>query len=156
MTRRILLPSLALGASILFSQAQDAKIDTVAGNGEIGFFGDGGRALEAALHQPFGVVVSPAGDIVFCDTNNHVIRRISRKKRTIETIVGTGEKGWSGDGGPPSEAKFDFILPEICIGSRECRTPFASSMHERISFRQSRARAKPVFPVTADRERLPQ
>lgn len=107
MTRRILLPSLALGASILFSQAQDAKIDTVAGNGEIGFFGDGGRALEAALHQPFGVVVSPAGDIVFCDTNNHVIRRISRKKRTIETIVGTGEKGWSGDGGPPSEAKLN-------------------------------------------------
>jgi len=107
MTRRILLPSLALGASILFSQAQDAKIDTVAGNGEIGFFGDGGKALEAALHQPFGVVVSPAGDIVFCDTNNHVIRRISRKKRTIETIVGTGEKGWSGDGGPPSEAKLN-------------------------------------------------
>ena len=92
---------------MLFSQSQDAKIETVAGNGEIGFSGDGGKALEAALHQPFGVVVSPAGDIVFCDTNNHVIRRISRKKGTIETIVGTGEKGWSGDGGPPSEAKLN-------------------------------------------------
>lgn len=100
------LLALAFSASAFFAQADDAKIETVGGSGEKGYSGDGGKAMEAALHQPFGVIVSPAGDIIFCDTNNHVIRRISRKG-TIDTIVGTGEKGWSGDGGPPLEAKLN-------------------------------------------------
>lgn len=99
-------PFLAL--SILVSSAvAEPEIRTVAGNGTAGYDGDGGSALEATLHQPFGVIVGPSGDILFCDTNNHVIRRISRKSGKIETIVGTGEKGYTGDGGPPLEAKLN-------------------------------------------------
>lgn len=90
----------------LFAQAE-FRIDTVAGSGEQGYSGDGGKALDAKLDNPFGVIVGPGGDIVFCDTNNHVIRRIARKSGKIETIVGTGEKGYSGDGGPPLEAKLN-------------------------------------------------
>jgi DNA-binding beta-propeller fold protein YncE/pimeloyl-ACP methyl ester carboxylesterase len=82
-------------------------ISTVAGTGEKGYSGDGGKAVEAKLDNPFGVIVAPDGDIVFCDTINHRIRRISRKAGTIETLVGSGEKGYDGDGGDPKAAKMN-------------------------------------------------
>lgn len=93
------------GALIL---GQDAPtIRTIAGTGEKGYSGDGGPATEAQINNPYGVIVGPGGDIVFCDIDNHVIRRISRKKGTIDTLVGSGEKGYSGDGGAPLEAKMN-------------------------------------------------
>ena len=82
-----------------------AQLSTVAGTGEKGYAGDGGPATEAQINNPFGVIVGPDGDIYFCDTGNHTIRKISRKSGKITTVVGTGEKGYSGDGGPATEAK---------------------------------------------------
>lgn len=82
-----------------------AEIDTVAGSGAKGFGGDGGKATEATLDNPFGVIVGPDGDIYFTDTGNHCIRKISRKSGVITTVVGQGgKKGYSGDGGPATEA----------------------------------------------------
>ncbi len=98
------LAALFLVVGFAFSLVEGAEIQTVAGSGKAGFAGDGGLAKEAHLNQPFGVVVAPDGDIIFCDTENHVIRRISRKGGKIETIVGTGERGYSGDGGAPELA----------------------------------------------------
>ena len=83
----------------------EPRISTVAGTGQAAYAGDGGPAVAAQLNNPFGVIVAPDGDIVFCDTGNHCIRRISRKDGKIVTLVGTGEQGYSGDGGPPLEAK---------------------------------------------------
>lgn len=85
----------------------ESQISTVAGTGEKGNSGDGGGATQATLNQPFGVIVGLDGDIYFCDTENHVIRRISRKSGKIETIVGTGEEGYSGDGDAPLAAKLN-------------------------------------------------
>lgn len=83
------------------AQGGDPEIQTLAGSGEAGYSGDGGPALEALLNNPFGVIVSPDGDIIFCDTGNHVIRVISRQSGKIGTLVGTGAQGYTGDGGPP-------------------------------------------------------
>ena len=97
--------TLLLGSALLlsdFSQAQE--IHRLAGTGKAGYSGDGGKASTAQLNQPFGVVVGLDGDIYFCDTGNHVIRRISRKTGAISTIAGTGKPGYSGDGGPPEMA----------------------------------------------------
>lgn len=107
MNRIFLFLSVVISAgSLLVAKTIHAEpvIETVAGSGEQGYSGDGGEALEAVLDNPFGVIIGPSGDIVFCDTNNHVIRRVSSKTGKIETIVGTGAKGYSGDGGPPLEA----------------------------------------------------
>jgi len=82
-----------------------ATIETSAGTGRAGYSGDGGPASLAELNQPFGVSVASNGDVIFCDTNNHVIRLISPDTGIIETIAGTGEKGYSGDGGPATEAR---------------------------------------------------
>ena len=92
---------------ILFPLCQAATIATVAGTGKAGYDGDGANALKAELNQPFGVTIDPRGDLYFCDTNNHVIRRILRDSKFVETIVGTGEKGYSGDGGPADRAQLN-------------------------------------------------
>ncbi|MCP5540997.1 MAG: SMP-30/gluconolactonase/LRE family protein [Akkermansiaceae bacterium] len=85
--------------------APAAEIATVAGTGEQAFGGDGGSATEAKLDNPFGLVVGPEGDLYFCDTGNHCVRKISRKTGTITTVAGTGGKqGYAGDGGPATEA----------------------------------------------------
>ncbi|MEX2579737.1 MAG: prolyl oligopeptidase family serine peptidase [Verrucomicrobiales bacterium] len=100
-----LLSATALVAGAVCASAEELVISTVAGTGSPGFAGDGGPAIEAQVNNPYGVIVSPDGDLVFCDIDNHAIRRVSRKTGTIDTIVGSGEMGYSGDGGPPLEAK---------------------------------------------------
>lgn len=82
-------------------------ISTVAGNGAEGYDGDGGAATEAALNNPFDVVFDPTGNLVFTDTFNHCIRRVDTVSGVIETIAGTGEAGYSGDGGPGKDAIFN-------------------------------------------------
>ena len=89
---------------LLQSLCHAAVIETVAGTGKAGYEGDGRKARGAVLNQPFGVVVAPDGDVYFCDTGNHVIRRIGRKDGRIETVVGSGRQGCSGDGGKPERA----------------------------------------------------
>ena len=78
-------------------------ITTMAGNGEIGFSGDGGPAVEAWLNTPLGVTVDEAGNVYIADWGNHRIRRVDGSG-IITTIAGTGERGFSGDGGPAVEA----------------------------------------------------
>ena len=51
-------------------------ITRVAGNGEVGYSGDGGPAAEARLNFPTGVAVSPDGDLLIADKGNHVIRAV--------------------------------------------------------------------------------
>ncbi len=81
-------------------------IHTIAGTGEPGYSGDGGPATQAQLNTPNDVAVGPDGSVFVADTMNNVIRRI-RPDGIIETFAGTGEQGFSGDGGPATAARFD-------------------------------------------------
>lgn len=78
-------------------------ITTVAGTGEEGRGGDGGPAVEARLDKPRGVAVDSAGDLYIADSDNHRVRRVD-SSGTITTVAGTGERGYSGDGGPATAA----------------------------------------------------
>ena len=82
-------------------------ISTVAGNGSVGLSGDGGPATAAALNNPFDVVFDAAGNLIFTDTFNHCIRRITAANGTIERVAGTGAVGYSGDSGPATDAAFN-------------------------------------------------
>jgi sugar lactone lactonase YvrE len=53
-------------------------ITTVAGDGTVGYFGDGGLATSAHLDSPLGVALDTAGDLFIADTNNYVIREVSQ------------------------------------------------------------------------------
>jgi DNA-binding beta-propeller fold protein YncE len=84
----------------------DWVITTVAGNGDEGFSGDGGPAIDATLNNPFDIVFDAPGNLVFTDTFNHRIRRVDARTGVIETIAGSGEAGYSGDGGSGEMASF--------------------------------------------------
>lgn len=97
---------LLLALVTLASPLCAAEIRTVSGNGTKGFSGDGGPAAKAQLNNPFGLVRGPDGALYLCDTDNHRIRKIA-PDGTISTVAGTGERGWSGDGGPALSAKLN-------------------------------------------------
>ena len=82
-------------------------MSTLAGSGVQGCAGDGGTALAAELNNPFDVAFDPDGHVIFSDTFNHRLRRIDAKSGVITTIAGTGERGFSGDGGPATAAKLN-------------------------------------------------
>jgi sugar lactone lactonase YvrE len=85
----------------------DAKgiISTVAGTSKAGFSGDGGPAKSAQLDMPRGVGVDGEDNVYIADSLNHRIRRVGGDG-IITTIAGTGQKGFSGEGGPATEARF--------------------------------------------------
>ena len=79
-------------------------ISTVAGSGVRGYAGDGGPAVAARLNEPYEVRFDRAGAMYFVEMRNAVVRRVDARSGTIETIAGTGEAGFSGDGGPARQA----------------------------------------------------
>jgi len=79
-------------------------ITTAVGTGEKGFAGDGGPAAKALLNGPFDVVFDAAGNLFFSDTFNNRIRKVDARSGVITTVAGSGEKGYSGDGGPATRA----------------------------------------------------
>ncbi len=83
-------------------------ISTVAGNGLVGFAGDGGKATEARLAQPHGAAVDSIGNVYILDAGNQRLRRVNVSTGNITTFAGTGETGFGGDGGPATEARFNF------------------------------------------------
>jgi sugar lactone lactonase YvrE len=78
-------------------------LSTVAGNGRRGYSGDGGPALKAELNEPYEVRFDQDGNMYFVEMQNHIIRRIDAKTKTISTIAGSGRPGYGGDGGPAIE-----------------------------------------------------
>jgi streptogramin lyase len=79
-------------------------IDTVAGTGQPGHTGDGGPALKAQLNQPFACALDGRGHLFIAEAGSHCIRRLDLATGRIETVVGTGQKGFGGDGGPATKA----------------------------------------------------
>jgi sugar lactone lactonase YvrE len=80
-------------------------VNSLAGTGIAGDAGDGDQPTRARLNQPTALVADTQGRIYFCDRGNHRIRMIDRTARTITTIAGTGQPGYSGDDGPAAAAK---------------------------------------------------
>ena len=78
-------------------------ITTVAGNGTVGFAGDGGPATAARLNGPGSIAFDTAGNLYIADGGNNRIRRID-PRGIITTIAGNGGPTVSGDGGPASAA----------------------------------------------------
>lgn len=83
----------------------DGMISTIAGNGERGYEGDGGPGVQAKLSSPTRLARDRQGNLYFCDTDNHAIRRVDGHGM-ITTFAGTGVEGFSGDGGFAAAAQF--------------------------------------------------
>jgi len=86
---------------------KSGELTTVAGSGEKGYSGDGGPAVDARMNEPYEVRFDGEGNMLIVEMQNHVVRRIDKKTKTISTIAGTGRKGFGGDGMPATEAQFN-------------------------------------------------
>jgi sugar lactone lactonase YvrE len=94
----------------------DGIITTIAGMGRRGFSRDGVPAKEARFNELGGVAVDLQGRVVFTDGVNYRVRRVGRSG-VIETIAGTGQRGFAGDGGPATEAKLS-VLDNLVVDAR--------------------------------------
>jgi hypothetical protein len=93
----------------------EGDIYTVAGDGTEGFSGDGGPATQAELDVPYAATVDSAGNLVIADVGNNRIRMVAEHTGTmygqpmtagdIYTVAGDGTEGYSGDGGPATQAE---------------------------------------------------
>lgn len=84
-------------------------IATVAGNGVSGFSGDGGQATTAKLFHPSGVAIAADGSLYIVDQDNNRVRKVD-PTGVISTVAGTGNAGYSGDGGPATNAALNVPI----------------------------------------------
>jgi len=83
----------------------DGKITTIAGTGERGWSGDGGKATEAKLNEPYEVRLDTSGNVFWVERLSHTVRKCDARTGIISTIAGTGTPGFSGDGGPGNKSQ---------------------------------------------------
>lgn len=111
--------------------APQGAFTTLAGNGKPGNGGDDGPAAAAQLNGPHSLATSQADDVYIADTQNHRIRRFDPKTGQLHPFAGTGAKGFSGDGGPASQAQFGDVYC-ICFDDGDRRMLVADLDNRRI------------------------
>lgn len=79
-------------------------ISTIAGSGKKGYTGDGGKATEATMNEPYAVVADTNGDLYIVDRLNAVVRKVAADTGVMTTVAGNGKKDFAGDGGKATEA----------------------------------------------------
>ena len=91
---------------ILLINPSSGEAHRIAGTGEKGFSGDGGPATEAEMSWVRDIAVDDEGNVFFSDYGNHRVRMVDTSG-IITTVAGTGREGFSGDGGPATQAEID-------------------------------------------------
>jgi len=115
---RVLTVAMALAAALLLVPAAPATaqvavarvIQTVAGTGAYGYSGDGGPATAAQFTSIFGVAIDGSRNLYIADTYNNRIRKVDALTGIVTTVAGNGVAGYSGDGGPATEAAVEYPM----------------------------------------------
>ncbi len=84
-------------------------LTTIAGTGKKGASTGNGPALQAEFNDPHSLAISADGSLYVADTNNNRVCKVDLRAGTIANFAGTGQKGFSGDGGPADKALFNGI-----------------------------------------------
>ncbi len=84
---------------------QQGILQLVAGTGSFTISGDGGPAMDAGIAAIAAIAFGPDGSLYLLDSSNARLRKID-PSGVITTVAGTGERGYSGDGGPAISATF--------------------------------------------------
>ncbi len=84
-------------------------ITTIAGDGNQGYYGDGGVAIAAKLNQPQGITLDNNGNLYIADSQNHVIRKIDNQG-IITTIAGNNTAGYCCEGISATLAQLNYPI----------------------------------------------
>jgi uncharacterized protein YjdB len=98
--------------SVLASSCSPVII-SVAGNGALGYSGDGGMATAGQLNDPYSVAVDNSGNIYIADRSNYCIRKVNTAG-IITTFAGNGTSGYTGDNGPAIAAQLNLPTGVAC------------------------------------------
>jgi sugar lactone lactonase YvrE len=94
-----------ISSSITLSiESSSQIITTVAGNGTRGAVVDGIAAINSSIWAPMDVTVDSAGNLYIADTYHNKIRKVTASTGIISSFAGNGISGFSGDGGPATNA----------------------------------------------------
>ncbi len=104
-------------------------IKTYAGTGSGGYGGDGGPATGAQFNRINFMYMDPANNLYISDNGNHRIRQIN-SSGIINTIAGTGTIGFSGDGGPATNATINY--PAGVVADASGNVYISDAMNYRI------------------------
>ncbi len=83
---------------------------TVGGDGSRSYQGDDGPLAAATFNGMHNVAATRDGDLYIADSWNHCVRKVDAATGVITTVAGTGQPGFSGDGGPAIEARFNYVM----------------------------------------------
>ena len=84
-------------------------VSVVGGVGGCGYIGDGGPATLAGICQPSSIALDASGNIYVGDTTCYCVRRIAADTGIIQTVVGNGTAGYSGDTGTATLAQLRSV-----------------------------------------------
>jgi uncharacterized repeat protein (TIGR01451 family) len=97
--------------------AATGVISTVAGNGTLGYSGDGGLATSAEVYIPYGVAIDVSGNLFIADWLNNRVRKVTASTGIITTVAGNGIAGYSGDGGLATAAELSSSVYGVTVDS---------------------------------------
>jgi DNA-binding beta-propeller fold protein YncE len=95
---------------------RSGRLETIAGNGGLGYLGDGGPARDAVLSVD-AMAFDGKRQLYVADRPHHRVRRIELANGLIDTVAGNGMPGFTGDGGPARDAEF-FAPRDVAVDSQ--------------------------------------
>ncbi len=88
-----------------YLKAQNGTITTIAGENT----GNNVQAMQFGVN-PYSAVSDNAGNVYIADASNHIIHKLNISTGMLTVYAGTGSCGFSGDGGPATNAQFNYPL----------------------------------------------
>ena len=134
------------GHRVLKLDFSSRRVSVIAGTGELGHSGDGGAARQARLNTPHEVRFDRAGGMFIAERDANVVRYVDMKSGIITTVAGTGERGFSGDGGPATLAK--LAQPHSIALDRDDRLYICDILNNRVRLRDPRTGIISTFAGT--------
>ena len=92
-------------------------VSIAGGVGGCGYIGDGGLATMAGMCQPSSIALDSSGNIFVGDTTCYCVRRIAAGTGIIQTVVGNGTVGYTGDNGPAAQAQLRSVSSIAVYGT---------------------------------------
>ena len=123
-------------------------IESFAGTGERQATPDGARLSGTPLNGPRTIAFDRAGNLYLALRDGHAIYRVAATTLTIHHVAGTGEQGYSGDGGQPRRAK--LAGPKAWHGrATRCTSPTPRVMAFARSISRPASSGRCSAPVSA-------